>query len=31
MVMKDAHIHPHATGKAAEVVKQHQDKQDLVF
>ncbi|KAJ3564644.1 hypothetical protein NP233_g8159 [Leucocoprinus birnbaumii] len=27
----DAQIYPHATGDAAEVVKQHQEPQDLVF
>ena len=31
MAVPDAQIYPHATGAAAEVVKLHQEPQDLVF
>ena len=31
MANPDAQIYPHATGAAAEVVKLHQEPQDLVF
>ncbi|KAM0747047.1 glutathione-S-transferase [Meredithblackwellia eburnea MCA 4105] len=31
MPMPDAQIHPHATGKALEIVKTHEKAQDLIF
>ncbi|KAI0753111.1 glutathione-S-transferase [Daedaleopsis nitida] len=31
MGLPDEHIHPHATGRAAQTVQQHQEPQELVF